>query len=530
MSATAPRIAGKWRPSVGLVLFLVIGAVLALPLVGLFFFRIAENALIRHTEAELIGQGAALAAVLRRDIEADALADVPLGAAVAPEPADEPYRPVLPGLDLTTDAILPRRPDARPPARPPHAAMTALGARWTPALIDTQRATLAGFRVLDPGGVVIAGRGEIGQSLAHVEEVAAALRGQFRAVMRLRVSSHEPPPLYSWSRGTSLRVFTATPVVVRGRVAAVVYASRTPGNVFKALFEERGKVGLAALAAIGLAGSIGFVLHRAITRPMRELTRRTRAVERGEAIDLSPPPHHGTREFAQLSQSFVDMAANLRHRSDFVATFAAHVSHELKSPLTSIQGAAELIRDDIGVEAMRDDDKRRFLDNIIADTGRLTAIVQRLRELARAEATPLAGVSRVADLAADLRSAFPRLDISASGDLDAPLAMSQENLRIALAHLADNAARHGATRLGLSVRRGDEAMEMAVRDDGEGVAPADRARVFDNFFTTRRESGGTGLGLAIVRAMLRAHGGDIDLARADGPGAVFVLRLPHARA
>ncbi|WP_166146010.1 ATP-binding protein [Methylosinus sp. RM1] len=508
---------------------------LALPLAGLFFFRIYENQLIHQTESELIGQSAAIAAVMRRELETRAPANIPLGTEVSAPRIDpaEPYTPIMPTLDLTADDMLGQRPDAQPAAAPADAEFVALGARLGPDLVEIQQVTLAGFRLLDPKGVVIAGREEIGLSLAHVEEVAEALQGQYHSVMRSRISKHEPPPLYSWSRGTAVRVFTAMPIILRGRVAGVVYSSRTPSNIFKSFYDERGKVALAALTIVSLALLIGFVFQRTITRPMRELMRRTAAIGRGDRSALRPLAHHGAMEIAQLSQSFLDMATNLQNRSDFIATFAAHVSHELKSPLTSIQGAAELLRDDLDPSApgMNIDDRRRFLDNILSDTGRLTAVVQRLRELARAEATPTLGTTTMADAVTDLRSTFESLGIEAHGDIDRPIRISAESARIILSHLADNAARHGATQLTIAASAQGEDLRIAVRDNGSGVSRANRDKVFDSFFTTRRDSGGTGMGLAIVRAMLQAHGGSIALAE-DGegapPGAEFVLTIPLA--
>ena len=376
--------------------------------------------------------------------------------------------------------------------------------------------------------MVIAGREEIGQSLAHIQEVAQALRGNIGVVMRLRISSHEPPPLYSWSRGTGLRIFLAMPVIARGHVAAVVYASRTPSNIFRAFYEERHKLILAGLAMTALTLLIGFILHRTITRPMQELTRRTAAVGIDHGAALTPLDHYGTAEFAQLSQSFFDMAESLRARSDFIATFAAHVSHELKSPLTAIQGAAELLRDDIDArEPMSADDSHRFLDNIIADSQRLTALVQRLRDLARAENSPILGAAAVGPMIVELRAAFGSLAVAGHGDLDAQVRMSAENLRIVLTHLAENAERHGATALEIVAQCEAGMAHLVISDNGEGVSPNHRERIFDQFFTTRRDSGGTGMGLSIVRAMVTAHGGTIELGD-GGPGAVFLLRLPLA--
>lgn len=515
----------------GLIVGLVILTALALPLAGLFFFRIYENQLIHQTEADLIGQSAVLATVMAREIEALPPA-VPLGAAVPPAPAEAemPYRPILPALDLAHDAILGRRPAAEAAPVPADPAFIALGARLAPDLAATQKITLAGFRLLDPRGVVIAGREELGLSLAHVEEVAAALDGRFQAVMRLRVSKHEPPPLYSLSRGTSVRLFVAMPVIANGRVAGVVYASRTPSNVFKSLHDERGKLAAAGLTILALAALIGFIFQRTITRPIRELMLRTVAIGRGDRSALTPLAHHGTAEFAALSQGFLDTAHALQDRSDFITTFAAHVSHELKSPLTAIKGAAELLRDDLdaGSSGMDRADQRRFLDHIISDTGRLTAIVQRLRELARAEGVPIAGATTLAAAVADLRTAFASLRIEADGALSEPIRISPENARIVLSHLADNALRHGARSLAVSARQERDRLHVSVRDDGTGISAANRAKVFDSFFTTRRDTGGTGMGLPIVRAMLEAHGGSIVLGDDDGAGngATFILSIP----
>lgn len=523
----------KWRPSVGLIVALVVTTALALPLAGLFFFRIYENQLLHQTESELIGQSAVLAAVMRREIES-LPPGAPLGAEAPPADPVGPYQPIAPTLDLTSDDLLDRRPEPRTAPKPADPLFAALGARLTPDIVETQKTTLAGFRLLDPNGVVIAGREEVGLSLAHIEEVADALRGQFRSVMRSRVSRHEPPPLYSWSRGTAVRVFTAMPVIARGRVAGVVYASRTPSNIFKNFYEERGKVAAAGATIVILALLIGLIFQRTITRPIRELMARTAAIGRGERTALAPLAHHGTAEFAQLSQSFLDMAEALQSRSDFVATFAAHVSHELKSPLTAIHGAAELMRDDLDAPSggMSGADRNRFLDNIIADTGRLAAIVQRLRELARAEAAPIVGETSLQAAIADLRSAFGALCIEATGDIATPIAMSPESARIVFSHLADNALSHGAIRLEIAAGRDGDALCVLVSDDGEGVSPANRNRVFDSFFTTRRDSGGTGMGLAIVRAMLEAHGGRIDLAGEPAEsrcGATFVIIIPTTR-
>ncbi|RWD04920.1 MAG: HAMP domain-containing protein, partial [Mesorhizobium sp.] len=381
--STQKWIGSKWRPRLATVVVAILIMVMALPLVGLFFFRLYENQLIRQTEAELIAQGAALAAIYAQEIRDAGIAIEKLGAAVPAERdnPDSPYRPIEPSLDLASDRVLPTRPAATAATVDP--AFAAIGARLSGILAETQKTTLAGFRLLDPNGVVIAGREEIGLSLGAVAEVRAALAGRYASALRQRISDEPPPSLYSVSRGTRVRIFVAMPVAVDGKVAGVVYLSRTPNNIVKHLYGERGKVGLAAIAILGGTLLIGLVFLRTVSRPIYALMERTKRIAAGDREAIRPLDHHGTREMAALSDAFLDMAEKLHARSDSIQTFATHVSHELKSPLTAIQGAAELLRD--SGSAMDEAERRRFSNNIVTDAGRLNLLVRRLLDLARAE-------------------------------------------------------------------------------------------------------------------------------------------------
>ena len=319
------RAREKWRPSLGLVIFTVLASVAALPLVGLFFFRLYDNQLIHQTQAELIAQSRVLSAVYAREVEAHINDGIILGAEIPPDARSDrqdEMTPIRPALDLAARGdLLRRRPDALPATAPASQAYIDIGKRLMPIILDTQKVTLAGFRILDPRGVVIAGRDEVGQSLAHIEEVATALQGQYRGALRIRVPDKVPPPIYSISRGVGVHVFSAMPVIVNNRVAGVVYTSRTPSNIFDHLYQERGKFILAGLAVICGTIIIGLVFSRTITRPMRELVDRAARISRGDRDAFQPLAHYGTREFAQLSHSFLDMAQQLSRRSDYIASF-----------------------------------------------------------------------------------------------------------------------------------------------------------------------------------------------------------------
>lgn len=522
-------IGAKWRPTLGQIIFAMLTTVLMLPLIGLFIFRLYDNQLIRQTESELIAQSTVLAAVYAREVEAKLSEGITLGTELsdADKPAPDEFSPITSGLDLAGNDLQGRRPDGLPPARPADAAYREIGAKLVPLLRETQRVTLAGFRILDPQGTVIAGHDETGLSLAHVEEVAAALKGRYRGALRIRQRDKPPPPIYSISRGTGLRVFSAMPVIVRDHVAGVIYASRTPSNIFKHLYDERGKFLLASLAVLGVTLVIGFIFSRTITRPMHELILRTDAIARGDRDAFRPLAHYGTREFAQLSQRFLAMAEQLSRRSTSIATFAAHLTHELKSPLTSIKGAAELLQDSSrsASHALTETEQSTFLANIIGDTERLEAMAARLRELARAETLTQNGHTTLAEIAGPLQRRFGQLAITCDGAQDHAVAISSETALIVLSHLADNALRHNARTMRITASPQADTLITVVGNDGDPISEQNRERIFDAFFTTRRESGGTGMGLAIVQSMLRAHGGTIRLLRPD-QGVAFEMELP----
>ncbi len=279
-----------------------------------------------------------------------------------------------------------------------------------------------------------------------------------------------------------------------------------------------------AFASIAAAG-IGYVFVRTVSRPLQELAQRATLIAQGRRSAIGPLRRHGSQELALLAEAFMNTAQSLVDRSDYVRNLARHVSHELKSPLTSIRGAAELLRDapDMPIEQ-----RSRFLDNIVRNVARLTALLERLNEQARAENPVLDGRSDVQRAIAILRRRFADLEIALERQTEAIVAVSLEDLTGLLAHLAENALQHGAKRLSIEARRDGEALRLDLRDDGPGISPNNRDRVFEPFFTTRREAGGAGMGLSIVRAMLQTLGGTIRLEPSQA-GAHFSLTIPLAR-
>ena len=224
------------------------------------------------------------------------------------------------------------------------------------------------------------------------------------------------------------------------------------------------------------------------------------------------------------------MAERIERRSGYLRDFAAAVSHEFKTPLAGITGAVELLQDHF--ETMSAAERRRFLDNIAGDSARLSQLVTRLLDMARADmALPAPGVA--VDLAGPIRQAADgegrdgfSVEVLASQDLP-PVAVPGETLERVLVVLLQNSRQAGASRVTVSGQVEGDAVVLTVADDGPGVPTADRDRLFEPFFTSRRAEGGTGLGLSIARSLLAASLGGIELAE-SATGAAFRIVLPRA--
>jgi signal transduction histidine kinase len=271
------------------------------------------------------------------------------------------------------------------------------------------------------------------------------------------------------------------------------------------------------------------LVSRGVARPIEALSAASRDVAAGQGA-IPDTPATAAIEIRALYEDFRAMAEAISRRSRYLRDFAAAVSHEFKTPLAGIRGGVELLEDHHAT--MSEADRRRFLGNIAADTERLSQLVTRLLDLARADmAHAEAGIA--ADLAAAVRRvadgfAAPGFEVEVVLPKSLrPVSVPEEAIETVLTALVENARQAGAARARVEVREGREATTLSVIDDGPGVPAADRERLFEPFFTSRRAQGGTGLGLSIARSLLAAHQARIALA--DSPaGARFDVTLPQA--
>jgi signal transduction histidine kinase len=504
------------------ILFAVLFFTAAMPGIGAISLRVYENTLVRQTEAELVAQGAVLAA-------AASVAWPGAAAEPAPDPAAPGYYEPEPSkLDLSRTPVLPERPAPGPAARPADPAALAAAAEVERIIQRTTRTTLASVVVLDRHGIVARGQGQ-GGDLSALPEVQAALKGQSHSVFRVN-GDYSPRYRFEWlSRASGIRLHHARPIEAGGQVVGVLLLSRSPRALFRGLYEDRGKIAIGVVVIFAILVLLAGLVSRGVTRPIEALSAASRDLAAGGG-KLPQTPQTAAVEIQALYEDFRTMAERIERRSGYLRDFAAAVSHEFKTPLAGISGAVELLQDHF--ETMSGAERRRFLDNIAADSERLSQLVTRLLDLARADmASPEGGVA--ADLAEPVRRAADGARTAAFDVTVAlperlpPVTVPAATIESVLSVLLQNACQAGATRAEVGVKVMRSEVILSVTDDGPGVPEPDRERLFEPFFTSRRAEGGTGLGLPIARSLLAASQGRLTLAPSLS-GARFEAALPRA--
>jgi signal transduction histidine kinase len=499
--------------------------VAALPGVGAVFLRVYENTLVRQTEAELAAQGAALAAAASALwLQASDGRSAP--AAPLAHTASRYEAGGSTEIDLSSTPILAERPT--PLASDPAASdAIAAATRLAPVLAQTRQATLASILLLDREGRIVT-RSDRQGSYGALPEVASALAGTPATTLR-RNGAYRAVYRFEWlSRAAAIRVHYARPIVVEGRVVGVLLLSRSARALFVGLYEDRGKIAIGVLAILAALVALSGLLSRGIARPIDQLRLAARDVAAGQGRVPEVPPTAAI-EIQDLYRDFALMAAAIDIRSRYLRDFAHAVSHEFKTPLAAIRGAIELLQDH--ADTMTPEDRRRFLANIDADATRLTLLVSRLLDLARADMMTVAagGAADVVAVAHQLADALRGKGMAVTVTADQPAilaAVPTATLEAALTTLVDNSRQADAHSIAIAITQ-DAGVAVTVTDDGSGIPKADRARIFEPFFTSRRARGGTGLGLPIARSLLASAGGELELL--DTPsGTTFRLTLPAA--
>jgi signal transduction histidine kinase len=322
-----------------------------------------------------------------------------------------------------------------------------------------------------------------------------------------------------------------------GGITVVAGAGEPLALVERAQHGLAGTFVLAGAAALLLALLASYFAGTRVSAPLRRMARIAARVDAGE---LSPrmevnPGRRG--ELEVLAEAFNHMLDRLEHAFGRQREFVADASHELRTPLTVIRGQIEVLSAQAEPAL---DEVRRVEAVVTAEIGRLDRLVQDMLLLAQAEQDNFLRPQEI-ELRPFLKDLWDGLSLTATrqfelGNLpDGSLRADPDRLAQALRNLARNAIEHTsepAGRVRLEVERvGRDRVRFAVVDDGPGIPPEERERIFERFHRTdasrSRTAGGTGLGLAIVRAIAEAHGGGVDAAEPlAGEGSQVELILP----
>jgi two-component system, OmpR family, sensor histidine kinase MprB len=283
---------------------------------------------------------------------------------------------------------------------------------------------------------------------------------------------------------------------------------------------------LVGLGGVGLAAGTGWLITKASVAPVRRVTEATEhVIATGDLTQRIEA--RGSDEISRLATSFNAMLEVLERSVVTQRQLVADASHELRTPLASIRTNIEVLSVGDGLDQ---EERRRLIRDVVDQLGELTVLVADLVELARGgEPNPQAEDVRLDEVAeravAQARRRYPSVRFEAR--LEPTLVGGvPSRLERAVANLLDNAAKWSALDGLVEVALDDG--ELAVRDHGPGIDPADLPFIFDRFYrsTSARGLPGSGLGLAIVRQVAESHGGGVTAEAAPGGGARFRLRLP----
>ncbi len=289
------------------------------------------------------------------------------------------------------------------------------------------------------------------------------------------------------------------------------------------------------LLAAGVGVLVALYLTKRIAKPIADLTLATRAIAGGSTPPLVPV--EGTDELAELGRAFNRMANQLAEDDAQRRRLFAGIVHELRTPLSVIQGT---------LEGMLDHVIEPTPDRVVAlhtQTLLLKRLITDLRDLSLAQAGHLELHRQMIDLLSIAREAVEALapfadERGVTLRVEADAAVPQvdadpDRVRQALQNLVENALRHtpqGGT-VRVVVRATADAVHCRVVDTGVGISPDDLPHVFEYFYradpSRDRRSGGTGLGLAIVKSLIEAHGGNVTAESQPGRGSAFDFTLPR---
>jgi two-component system sensor histidine kinase CreC len=371
------------------------------------------------------------------------------------------------------------------------------------------------------GKVIFDSSGQaLGQDYSRWNDVYLTLRGQYGARSTRTVADDE----------SSSVMYVAAPVVDQGQIIGVLSVGKPNSTMAPVIRRSERRILLAGAVLLGIALAIGLGFVWWINRSINRLVRYADGVAQGEA---APLPHMGSIELTQLAQALESMRRKLEGKA-YIEQYVHTLTHELKSPLAAIRGAAELLQ-----EFPPPATAKRFLTNIEQQSARIQQLVDKLLVQARLESRPkleLAPVALVPLLqqvvsGKEALAAQRGITIKQEALPEATLAGDAFLLGQALSNLLDNALDFTPAGGTVSIvgERLEHHYQITVSDTGSGIPDYALDKVFERFYSLARadKPKSSGLGLNFVQEVARLHHGSICLQNRQpaGVAAVFTLSL-----
>jgi len=378
--------------------------------------------------------------------------------------------------------------------------------------------------ITDSAGRVIfdsKNRGNIGADYSRWRDVALTLNGQYGA-RTTRDNPNDP--------STSV-LYVAAPILVHGKAAGVLTVAKPTTNINALINAEKPRILKLWYLSAALAILLSFLVSLWLTRPIKKLTRYANDVRDGKR---SPLPSLGRSEMREMGLALENMREALEGKK-YVEQYVHTLTHEIKSPVSAIRGAAELLDEQMPAEK-----RSRFLSNIRTEATRIQDLVDRMLNLSELEAQKtLQNVESIQldTLAAEvLESKGPMLlakGLRVSSQINDTIVVQGDPflLHQALSNIIQNSidfSEEGGA-IGITARLDGGVVAVAVEDEGPGIPDYCREKVFDRFFSLQRPATGkksTGLGLNFVREVAVLHGGEVRLENLPGKGLRAVISLP----
>jgi heavy metal sensor kinase len=291
-------------------------------------------------------------------------------------------------------------------------------------------------------------------------------------------------------------------------------------------------------AALFLVGITGYFLARRALQPLDSMARRARQIS-AEHLNERLVIENPDDELGHLGGAFNQTLSRLEHSFEQLQRFTADASHELRTPLTAMRSVGEVALQDGGDTRYHHD----VIGSMLEEVYRLTRLVDSLLILSRADsghfplqrsAVPLLDLATESAVLLEVLAEEKKQSLEVVGDQTVIVSGDQLILRQALVAIIHNAVKYSPTQGSIRVRVGSENGDalIEIHDNGPGIPPEHRAKVFERFYRVdkarTREEGGAGLGLSIAEWGVKAHGGRIELECDHEPGCTFRIRLPKS--